>query len=79
VNRPSGPDIQRAIEFLSTAALADSAEDSLPDRPDYDFLARRASGLGHDVTTGAVKEAFRRIMSARLVASRKPWSGGGGR
>ena len=78
MNRPSGPDIQRAIEFLSTAALADAAEDSLPDRPDYDFLARRGSGLGHDVTPGAVKEAFRRIMIARLVASHKPWSGGGG-
>ena len=79
MNRPSGPDIQRAIEFLSTAALADVGEVSLPDWPDYDFLARRGSGPGHDVTPGAVKEAFRRIMSARLVASRKPRSRRAGR
>ena len=71
MKRPTGPDIQRAIQFLSTAELAEGGETGLPGRPDYEFLARHACGLGHDITPGAVREAFRRIMRARLVASHR--------
>jgi len=69
MSRSPGSDLQRAVEFLSSPDLGEGAP--LPPRPDYDFLARRASELGHDLSPGAVGEAFRLIMRARLVGQRK--------
>jgi hypothetical protein len=68
MKRSPAADLQRAIEFLSGPDLAKGAP--LPARPDYEFLARRASEPGHDLSPGAVQEAFRLIMRARLVVSR---------
>jgi hypothetical protein len=65
---PTGSDLQRAISFLSGPDVAKGTP--LPARPDYEFLARRASELGHDLSPGAVQEAFRLIMRARLVGLR---------
>jgi hypothetical protein len=62
-------DLQRAIEFLSDPELATGTP--LPDRPDYESLARRASELGHDLSPDAAAEAFRLVMRARLVAARR--------
>ena len=67
MKRPPGPDLQRAIRFLSGPGLAQAP---LPARPDYECLARRASDQGHDLSPDAVEEAFRLIMRARLVAMR---------
>lgn len=74
MRRPSGPVLQQAIQFLSSPELAKGA--SLPARPDYEELARRASELGHALSPDAVQEAFRLIMRARLVASRTLRSSG---
>ncbi len=71
MKRSPGPDLQRAIQFLSSPDLAKGPRAPLPARPDYDCLARHASELGHELSPGAVREAFRQIMRARLVASRK--------
>ena len=71
MKRPPGSDLQRAVEFLSGPDLAKDRQAPLPARPDYEFLARRASELGHDLSPGAVQEAFRLIMRARLVVLRK--------
>ena len=65
---PPRPDLQRAIAFLSSPALAKDGQPPLPTTPDYDALARRACASGYDVSHGAVEEAFRLIMRARLVA-----------
>ncbi|HYW14861.1 MAG TPA: hypothetical protein VE891_01725 [Allosphingosinicella sp.] len=72
MKRPLGPDLQRAIEFLSSPDLANSDQGSLPARPDYEILARHASGLGHDLSPDALREAFRVMMRARLMVLRKP-------
>lgn len=64
-------DLQRAIEFLSNLDLAKGRQAPFPARPDYEFLARHASEPGQDLSPGAVQEAFRLIMRARLVVSRK--------
>jgi hypothetical protein len=73
----AGPELQRAIQFLSSLAKGDRGP--LPDRPDYEGLARLASEFGHELSPGAVKEAFRLLMRARLVALRtKPGNHGGG-
>ena len=69
MKRAAGSDVQRAIEFLSSPDLAKAHQAPLPARPDYECLARRASELGHDLSPGAVQEAFRLIMRARLVGS----------
>ncbi len=69
MKRSPGSDLQRAIEWLSNPDLAQGTP--LPARPDYEFLARHASGPGHDLSPGAMREAFRLIMRARLVASRR--------
>lgn len=69
----SAPEIQRAILFLS--GLAGSPGAPLPARPDYEALARRASELGQDLSPGAVEQAFRLMMRARLVALRQPPGG----
>ena len=70
--KPSpGPELQRAIEFLSSPDLAEGLPGPLPGRPDYESLARHASGLGHELSPGALEEAFRLIMRARLAIARK--------
>jgi hypothetical protein len=71
MKRSPGSDLQRAIEFLSSSDLAKGRQGPLPARPDYEFLARHASEHDHDLSPGAVEEAFRLIMRARLVALRK--------
>lgn len=65
-----GPDLQRAIEFLSNPDLAKGLPAALPARPDYEFLARHACERGHDLSPDAVEEAFRLILRARLVLVR---------
>lgn len=70
MKRSPGSDLQRAIEFLSSPDLA-KGQAPLPARPDYECLARLASELGHDLSPGAVQEAFRLIMRARLAVTRK--------
>lgn len=67
MKRPPGPDVQRGIEFLSNPDLADGRKAPLPDRPDYQALARRASEHGHDLSPDALQEAFRLMMRARLL------------
>lgn len=71
MKRPPGSDLQRAIEFLSNPDLVKGHQAPFPARPDYEYLARHASELGHDLSPVAVQEAFRLIMRARLVALRK--------
>lgn len=68
--RTPGPELQRAIRFLSSADLTEGDRGPLSGRPDYEGLARRASELGHELSPGAVKEGFRLLMQARLVALR---------
>lgn len=68
MKRTSGPELQRAILFLSRVDLAKGHQAPLPARPDYECLARRASELGHELSPSAVMEAFRLLMRARLVA-----------
>jgi hypothetical protein len=63
----SGPDIQRAIDFLSGPASGKMQGEALPARPDYDAIARYAGELGHDLSPEAVREAFRLMMRARLL------------
>ena len=70
MTRSPASDVQRAIEFLSDPDLAQGGQAPLPARPDYEFLARHASELGHDLSPGAVQEAFGLIMRARLVVLR---------
>lgn len=77
MKRSSGSDLQRAIEFLSGPDLVKGRQAPLPPRPDYEFLARHASELGHDLSPSAVKEAFRLIMRARLVALQRLSQTGG--
>jgi hypothetical protein len=79
MRRSSDPDLQQAIEFLSNPDLAKNLHAPIPGRPDYEYLARLASRLGHDLSPGAVKEAFRLIVRARLIASPKPRSAGADR
>jgi hypothetical protein len=67
-----GSEVQRAIAFLSSPELGDGRSWALPPQPDYEALARRALELGHHLSPGAVEEAFRMMMRARLVPSRKP-------
>lgn len=69
MNRP-GSDVQRAIEFLSGPDWTEGLQAALPPRPDYESLARHASGLGHDLSPDALKEAFRLVMGARLIGLR---------
>jgi hypothetical protein len=76
MKRPTGSDLQRAILFLSGPDVAKGT--LLPARPDYECLAGRASELGHDLSPGAVREAFRLIMRARLVGLRNPSGSEGG-
>jgi hypothetical protein len=64
-------EIQRAIDFLSGPEL-EAMSASLPPRPDYEALARLARGLGHELSPGAIREAFRTMMRARRLGSRKP-------
>jgi hypothetical protein len=71
MKRSPGSHLQGAIEFLSNPDLAKGHQAWLPARLDYGFLARHASGLGYDLSPGEVQEAFRLIMRARLVATRK--------
>ncbi len=66
-----GSDVQRAIDFLSGPKLWEMAPAKLPHRPDYEALAQRARALGHDLSPGAIQEAFRLIIRVRLLASRK--------
>lgn len=68
--RAPGPELQRAIQFLSSPDLAEGDRGAFAARPDYEGLARRASQLGHELSPGAVQEAFRMLMRARLVALR---------
>lgn len=70
MKRPAASDVQRAIQFLSSPEFAGGRHGPLPARPDYEFLARQASGLGHNVSPGAVREAFRLIIRTRLVLPR---------
>jgi hypothetical protein len=77
MKRSPGLDLQRAIEFLSSQDLAKGHQGPFPARPDYEFLARYALELGYDLSPGAVQEAFRLIMRARLVALRRLTLGGG--
>lgn len=69
--RTPGPELQRAIQFLSGPDLAEGDREPLPARPDYEALARRASELGHELSPDAVKQAFRLLMRARLISLRK--------
>lgn len=71
MKRSPGSDLQRAIEFLSNPDLAKGHQAPFPARPDYEYLARHASELGHELSPGAVQEAFRLIMRARLAVLRK--------
>ncbi|HET9639685.1 MAG TPA: hypothetical protein VFP12_10795 [Allosphingosinicella sp.] len=71
MTRSPGPDLQRAIAFLSSLDLAKGHQAPLPARPDYECLARHASELGHELSPSAVQEAFRLIMRARLAVTRK--------
>jgi hypothetical protein len=79
MTRSPTPELQRAIQFLLNPGLAKERQTPLPDRPDYDCLSRYASELGQEFSPDAVKEAFRQIMRARLVASRKLSRTGGGK
>lgn len=69
---PSGADVQRAIEFLSGPDSAGLRRLPLPPRPDYERLARHAAELGHALPPDALREAFRLILRARLLASAHP-------
>lgn len=71
MTRPGGSEVQQAIAFLSTADLT-NVDGPLPARPDYESIARHAASLGHDLSPGAVRQAFQHIMRARLVASQRP-------
>lgn len=66
-----GSDVQRAIAFLSSPEPGSIPRAALPPHPDYESLARHARDLGHDLSPGAIQEAFRLILRARLLASRK--------
>jgi hypothetical protein len=65
-----GSDVQRAIDFLSDPRLREVDPATLPHRPDYEALAQSACALGHDLPPGAIQEAFRLMMRARLLARR---------
>lgn len=71
MKRSPSSDLQRAIEFLSNPDLAKGHQAPFPAQLDYEFLARHALELGHKLSPGAVQEAFRLIMRARLVVLRK--------
>lgn len=63
--------VQGAIDFLTGTALGDLPAAALPPRPDYEPLARHARDLGYDLSPGALQEAFRLLIRARLLATRK--------
>lgn len=65
--RPS--DLQRAVNFLSSADLLNTSC-ALPDGPDYAALTQHARNLGRDVTPHAIRCAFQLIMRARLMSER---------
>ena len=69
---PRGSDVQRAIRFLSGPDSTAPDRLPLPPVPDYESLARHAAQLGHDLPPDALREAFRLIMRARLVALQGP-------
>jgi hypothetical protein len=71
MKRSPRSDVQRAIEFLSDSDLFGPHGVPLPARPDYQFLARQASDLGHDLPPDAVQQAFRLMMRARLLVMRQ--------
>jgi hypothetical protein len=71
VTRSPGQEIQQAIAFLHACEPADRHGILLPARPDYEALARRAAEHGLALSPGAIQEAFRMIMCARLVAARR--------
>ncbi|HYI38912.1 MAG TPA: hypothetical protein VE053_01180 [Allosphingosinicella sp.] len=66
-----GSGVQGAIDFLTGPELNDLPRAALPPRIDYDPLTRHARDLGYDLSPGALQEAFRLLMRARLLASRK--------
>lgn len=70
MKRLPSADLQRAIEFLSSPDFATEA--SLPPHPDYESIARCASEAGAPLAPDVLREAFRLIMRARLVALSKP-------
>ena len=78
MRRSPGSDLQRAIAFLANLDTAETRQAALPALPDYECLARRASELGHELSPGAIREAFRLMMRARLVALSRPSPTDGG-
>jgi hypothetical protein len=71
VTASSSADLQQAILFLSRLPAGTDDRDSLPGTVNYAALARRARASGLDVSPGALEQAFRLIMRARLLASGK--------
>lgn len=67
-----GSGIQGAIDFLTGPALGGLPRDALPPKADYEPLASHARDLGYDLSPDALQDAFRLLMRARLLASRKP-------
>jgi hypothetical protein len=63
-------EIQRAIDWLSGPDLQDLHRGVLPPHPDYDALARHARLSGRELSPDAIREAFRLMMAARLLARR---------
>lgn len=67
---PDSREVQQAIDFLSNLDPREVSPAALPPRPDVDALVRIAEQRGLPVRGAALREGFRIMMRARLLASR---------